>query len=134
MKGKFVRICLILVVLVALAVAPTAALAKSPMQDPTPVSQAAAAAGEVVLDVALMVAITAFFKEQFALTGRTFMGVAFVVGVFLWGEPLVAAAFPAVGFYLDSFLAFVKVWLGAMGSVDAVTNIGAKIRAKAAKA
>jgi hypothetical protein len=99
-------------------------------QEPAPATQSAQTAGEVALDMALMVAITAFLKNTFQITGNPVIAIAFVVGVVLWGEPLLAAAFPAVGVYLDSFLTFIKVWLGAMGSVDFVTGTATKIGIK----
>jgi hypothetical protein len=78
-----------------------------------------------------MMAITAFIKTQFDIVGKPVMAVAFCVGVVLWGTPLISAAFPVIGTYLDSFFAFLKIWLGAMGSVDLVQTVGANIAASA---
>jgi len=128
MQHKTTRILLFLSVVLVLVAMPTAAvLAKSPAQDSQPANTQTA--GVFVLDVALMVAITAFIKTQFDITGKPVMAIAFGVGVVLWGAPLISAAFPAVGVYINSFLAFLGVWLGAMGSVDLVTGVGKKIAA-----
>jgi hypothetical protein len=113
------------VIVLALAVV-TPVMAAGLQQDAGPAASTPSA-GEIVVDMALMVAITAFLKSLLNVTGKPVMAIAFGVGVVLWGAPLVSAAFPAVGVYLDSFLGFVKVWLGAMGSVDLVTSVGAKI-------
>ena len=83
----------------------------------------------VVLDVVFLAAITAFIKKQFELSGRPVMYVAFGVGVVIWGTPLISQAFPTVGIYLDSFMSFLKLWIGAMGSTDLVTDIGSKVAA-----
>jgi hypothetical protein len=129
MKHQVTRALLFLSVVFVLIAMPTAiVLAKSPAQDSQPPA-GTQTAGEVVLDVALMVAITAFLKTQFDITGKPVMAIAFGVGVVLWGAPLISAAFPAVGVYIDGFLAFIKVWLGAMGSVDLVQGVGRNIAA-----
>lgn len=122
--NTFAMLCLILAAFALMAF--TASPLALP-QETTPASPSAPSAGEVVLDMALMVAITAFLKATFEVTGKPVMAIAFGVGVVLWGAPLISAAFPAFGVYLDSFLAFIKVWLGAMGSVDLVTSVGTKI-------
>ena len=73
---------------------------------------------EQVVDIAFVIAITAFFKEQFGLVGKATIGVAFLVGVVMWGLPILTTAFPVAAPYINSFLLFLKVWLGAMGTAD----------------
>lgn len=129
-KSRFIFGMLITIILLSV---PTMALAKGLMQDATPAQTPNASV--ILLDMALMATITAFIKQNFGVTGKPVIAVAFGVGVILWGAPLISAAYPAIGVYLDSFLAFIKVWLGAMGSVDLVQTIGAnmaKVKTKAA--
>ena len=128
METKSVRFWLLILTVIVLFALPSIALAKGLLQDAPPVTTESTP-GAVVLDVAFLIAITGFLKNLLNATGKQIYALAFGVGVVLWGEPLIASAFPAVGVYLDSFLAFIKVWLGAMGGYDVVTDVGSKIAA-----
>lgn len=78
-------------------------------------------------DVAVLIAIVAFIKERVELSKN---GVAYAVigvGAFLWFTPLLATWLPQFAFVIDQILAFVKWILVAMGSIDLVVNVGAKI-------
>jgi hypothetical protein len=120
-----VRVWLLFITLVVLLALPTVALARGLAQEAPPVTGPGVAV--VVIDVAFLAAITAFIKKQFELQGKTVMAVAFGVGVIIWGAPLLSQAFPVAGTYIDSFMAFLKLWIGAMGSTDLFTDIGSKI-------
>ena len=77
--------------------------------------------------VAELIAITAFFQKRFGLGGYVLIGAAGLVGIVLWFAPLLSAAIPAAGAWIDSGVTFVKLFLSAMGSVDFVTTVGSKI-------
>lgn len=76
-----------------------------------------------VVDLLFLVAITGFFKQQFGLTKPVVFVVAFAIGLVLWFQPEISA----LNSYLASFLAYVKWFLGALGSFDTTVNIGQKI-------
>jgi hypothetical protein len=132
MKTRTARLLTLFVVILVIAILPTAGvLARGLDQDAPPVTPPI---GEVVLDMAFIMTITAFLKNLFNVSGKPVIGIAFGVFVVIWGVPLVSAAFPGASAYIDSFLNALKLWLGAMGSVDLVTGVGKKIAsAKATK-
>lgn len=75
-------------------------------------------------DVAVLIAIVAFFKTQFELEKRGVFYAVAIVGAALWFLPELASLFPAYKVWVDSLLAFVKWILTAMGSVDFVNMTG----------
>jgi hypothetical protein len=81
---------------------------------------------DTVLDIAFVVAVTAFLKEQFKLTGYAVLLVAFVVALIFGIAPLIAQVIPAAGPWLDVFLCTFVLFLGAAGGYDAVTSITRK--------
>ena len=80
-----------------------------------------------VLDAALMLAITAFFKEQLGLKGKWVLLAAFLVGGFIWFAPLLIETFPKSATWLTALITFVEFYLGVVGSFDLTVNIGQKI-------
>lgn len=78
-------------------------------------------------DVAVLIAIVAFFKKRFDLKENGVVYAVLGVGAVLWFSPLLAAAFPDFGKWIDEVLAFVKWVLASMGAVDFAINTGAKI-------
>jgi hypothetical protein len=104
---------------------PTAAFAMGLHQEVSPPN--VQSVGEIVLDMAFVVTITAFLKSLFNVSGKPVMAIAFGVGVVIWAVPLISSAFPSAGVYIDSFFTFLKAWLAAMGSVDLVNDVGANI-------
>jgi hypothetical protein len=78
-----------------------------------------------VLTVALIVAITSFFKSHLGLTGWKVLLAAFVMALFIGFVPLLAASFPVVAPYLTTLVNVVVFFLAAAGSVDFVKEIRA---------
>ncbi len=125
MKTRTARLLGMLLVILVVATFPTVGvLARGLAQDVPPVTPPV---GEVVLDMAFIMTITAFLKNLFNVSGKPVIGIAFGVFVVIWGVPLVSAAIPGASSYIDSFLTALKLWLGAMGSVDLVNDVGANI-------
>jgi hypothetical protein len=76
-----------------------------------------------VLNVAFIVALTAFFKEQFGLTGWKVLIAAFGVALVIAFLPLVSALVPAAAPWLDQLLQVILLVLAAAGSVDFIKQI-----------
>lgn len=71
-----------------------------------------------VLDVAFVVAVTAFFKTQFGWEHKAALAAAFGVSLLVGVAPQVSAALPAVAPWIDSVLRVVVIFLSAAGSYD----------------
>lgn len=71
-----------------------------------------------LLDIALLITITAFVKQQFALKGKVVILAAFVIGLVIYFDNLYT--FPTV---VEQVLAYIKLWVGAMGSVDLFKDV-----------
>ena len=71
-----------------------------------------------VLDVAFVVAVTAFFKTQFGWEQKFALLAAFVVSLVVGLAPQVAATLPAFAPWIESFLRVVVIFLSAAGSYD----------------
>lgn len=78
-------------------------------------------------DVAVLIAIVAFIKERVELSKNGIAYAVLGVGAFLWFTPLLAVWFPQFSGVIDQILAFIKWVLVAMGSVDFISNTGAKL-------
>lgn len=76
--------------------------------------------------LAFLVALTGFFKKQFNLEGKIVLGVAFVVGLFLYFSPLLA-----FGDAVTQVVDFVKWFLAGAGSIDVATSLLSKVGRKA---
>ena len=76
-----------------------------------------------VLTVAFIVALTAFFKEQFGLTGWKVLLAAFIVALFIAFLPLVSALVPAAAPWLNQLLQVIVLFLAAAGSVDFIRQL-----------
>ena len=71
-----------------------------------------------ILDVAFVVAVTAFFKTQFGWEQKVALLAAFIVSLLVGVAPQVAAALPAFAPWIDSVLRVVVIFLSAAGSYD----------------
>jgi hypothetical protein len=112
---------LFVLALVAMVVMPVMAQTATPPALPTAATlpaQTTPTAETLVIDAALLLAITAFFKTQLKLTGYWVMGAAFVVGLILYLEPNIVALFPAAASWFGAVLGYLNLWLGAMGTYD----------------
>lgn len=73
---------------------------------------------DIVIDVAFVIAVTAFFQERFSLKGWLVLIAAFVVTLLFNIAPLVAQALPAFSPWLDAVLRTIWLFVVAAGSVD----------------
>jgi hypothetical protein len=71
-----------------------------------------------ILDVAFVIAVTAFFKKQFGWEQKIALIAAFVVALVVGIAPQVSAALPLVAPWIDSTLRVVVIFLSAAGSYD----------------
>lgn len=71
-----------------------------------------------VLDVAFVLAVTAFLKEQFGFENKVALGAAFAVSLIVGLAPQIAALVPAFAGWFDAVLNVVKIFLAAAGSYD----------------
>lgn len=76
-----------------------------------------------LLDVAFIVAVTAFFKAQFGLEQGKALLAAFGVALFVGFAPLVAVQFPLVAPWVAALFNVVKIFLAAAGSYDFVKSL-----------
>jgi len=83
---------------------------------------------DIALDVAFVLAVTAFVKEQAGLKGRAVLIVVFLIALVFGVAPLIAQLFPAAAPFIGVFLKVVVLFLGAAGSYDAVTGFMRKSR------
>lgn len=81
---------------------------------------------DIVLDVAFVVAIVAFLKEQFGLTGKIVLLYAFLVALFFGFAPLIAELIPVAAPFIVVIVKVAVLFLGAAGSWDAVKQLTAK--------
>lgn len=81
---------------------------------------------DIVLDVAFVIAVVAFLKEQFSLKGSAVIAWAFVVTLIFGFAPLIATMLPPIAPFVDALLKVVVLFLGAAGSWDAVRSIARK--------
>jgi hypothetical protein len=79
-----------------------------------------------VLDIAFVVALVAFLKQQFGLAGSTVLIVAFIIALGFGLAPLIAGSFPAAAPYIQVILTTLTLFFGAAGSWDAVRSITRK--------
>lgn len=81
---------------------------------------------EIVLDIAFVVAIVAFLKEQLGVSGKIVLLYAFLVALFFGFAPLIAGLAPPIAPFLDVIVKVAVLFLGAAGSWDAVKQLTAK--------
>lgn len=79
-----------------------------------------------ILTVAVVVAITAFFKKQLSLTGWQVILAAFIVALIIGLTPVIADAFPPIAPWLTAIVNVVLLFLTAAGSADFITTIRTK--------
>lgn len=73
-----------------------------------------------VLTIAFIIAVTAFFREQFGLSGKASLGCAFVVALIVGLAPQLAATIPALAPWIEAVIRVIVLFLSAAGSVDAL--------------
>ena len=78
---------------------------------------------EIVLDIAFVVAVTAFLKEQFLVKGRAVLIIAFLIALFFAYIPLIGAALPPIAPWLQAFGETFVLFLTAAGSYDALRSL-----------
>jgi hypothetical protein len=81
-----------------------------------------------LLTVALIVAITSFFKKVLTLSGRLALLAAFIVTLFFGLAPVVIAQFPVAGPWLSAVVNVIVLFLAAAGSYDLVMDIRTKVK------
>ncbi|MDD5397416.1 MAG: hypothetical protein PHW24_05190 [Candidatus Moranbacteria bacterium] len=71
-----------------------------------------------ILTVAIIIAITAFFKKQLGLSGWRVILAAFIVSLILGMIPIIGATFPVIAPWLAALTKVIVLFLGAAGTVD----------------
>lgn len=79
-----------------------------------------------VLDIAFVIALVAFLKQQFGLTGGTVLIVAFFIALGFGIAPLIAGMFPSAAPFIQVVVTTLTLFFGAAGSWDAVRSITRK--------
>lgn len=75
---------------------------------------------DIVIDVAFVLVVTAFFRTQFALKGWYVLALAFGVALLFNIAPLIALALPNFSPWLDAVLKTIWLFVTAAGSFDAI--------------
>lgn len=78
---------------------------------------------DIVLDVAFVIAVTAFLKEQLAVKGKAVLFWAFAIALIFGFAPLIAAMLPPIAPFLEVLLRTFVLFLGAAGSYDFIAGI-----------
>jgi hypothetical protein len=79
-----------------------------------------------VLTIAFVIAVTAFVKKQFALTGWKVLLAAFIIVLVVALIPLIAASYPPVAPWVNTIGIVIVLFLSATGTTDFVTDIRTK--------
>ena len=75
---------------------------------------------DFVLDAAFIIAVTAFFKEQFGLDGKFALLAALLVALVVGLAPLVGATLPALAPWIEGVIKVLVLFLSAAGGYDAI--------------
>lgn len=78
---------------------------------------------ETIINAAFIIAIVAFFKQQLGLHGWKVILAAFLTAFVLVMLTTVSTQFPVVAPWLDPIVWLIKVFLGAAGTVDFITEM-----------
>ncbi len=81
---------------------------------------------DIVLDVAFVIALTAFLKEQFGLTGRAVLIAAFVIALGFGFAPLIADLIPVASPFIQVLFKTLTLFFAAAGSYDAIVGFTRK--------
>lgn len=73
-----------------------------------------------VLDAAFVLAVTAFFKQQFEISGKLALLCAFVTSLILSFAPLLALQFPMLAPWIEQLVKTFVIFLSAAGGYDAL--------------
>lgn len=76
-----------------------------------------------IVDVAMIVAITEFFKVRLGLSGWQSVLAAFLVALFIALVPVIATALPVVAPWLNTVASVIALFLTAAGSFDFVMEV-----------
>lgn len=76
---------------------------------------------EYVIDVAFVVAVTAFFRERLQLKSYKVLACAFGVALLFNFAPLISATLPAIAPWLDAVVKTIWLFVVSAGSVDLVS-------------
>lgn len=78
---------------------------------------------DTIINVAFIIVIVAFFKQQIGLTGWKVILAAFLVALVLVILTTISTQFPVVSPWLDPIVLLIKVFLGATGTVDFINEL-----------
>lgn len=81
---------------------------------------------DTVLDIAFVIALVAFLKQQFGLTGATVLIAAFIIALGFGLAPLVMGMFPSAEPFIQVILTTCTLFFGAAGSWDAAVALKLK--------
>ena len=120
------RLLIILLVVLGLALLPMMVVFAQGVEPPVgpPLATPTPSQAEFI---AFVLMITAFFKQQFGVTGKPMLALTFVVALVLWFLPDLEAMLPAAAVWIEKFIELVKLFLASMGAFDLTVNVGAKI-------
>ena len=76
-----------------------------------------------ILTVAFIIAVTAFFKQQFGFSGKTALACAFVVSLLVGFAPLIGTLLPASAPFITVLINTIVLFLSAAGSYDAIIAV-----------
>lgn len=77
---------------------------------------------DIVLNVAFVLAVTAFLKEKFSMKGKAVLIWAFVICLLFGVSPIVSAMFPNIAPFVKVLWDTIVLFLSAAGSFDLVTG------------
>ena len=124
---RFWSVLFVVLFIAAVFVVPVLAQGETPPVVPAAETSPPASTNPSLPDVAVLIAIVAFFKKRLGLAENGVVYTVVIVGSVLWFSPLLAVKFPDISPWFDQGLAFVKWVLASMGAVDFAINTGAKI-------
>ena len=79
-----------------------------------------------ILTIAFVLAATAFFKQQFGLSGKGALLCAFLISLFVGLAPLIGSLLPAAAPFVDVLIKVVVLFIGAAGAYDAFVDLKTK--------
>ena len=81
---------------------------------------------DTVLDIAFVIALVAFLKQQFGLGGGAVLIAAFIIALGFGFAPLISGMFPNAAPFIQVVVTTCTLFFGAAGSWDAVRSITRK--------
>jgi hypothetical protein len=117
MKSNFLRMLVLLAVMLAFATPVMAAGLTQVGEPPAPIG---------LVDVAFVLAVVAFFKMQFNLTGPYPIVAAAVVAILIGLGPRIEVLLPFLQGWFADIVGIIKLVLFAAGAYDFLTDMGPK--------